>query len=85
MEFCAQQRKDNDKLEWVHGVGPQGSQCLEHMMKEKRVRAGFVQSEERVLEGSHICSSLLGEWRTGRTRLFPDAHRTRTRSNGLNL
>lgn len=51
MQFCALHRKDNDKLECVHGIGPQGSQGLERVMKEKRVRAGFVQSEDKVLEG----------------------------------
>lgn len=54
MQFCAQHRKDNDKLEWVHGVGPQGSQGLEHMMKERRMKIGFVQTEDKVLGVSHL-------------------------------
>lgn len=61
MQFCAQHRKDNDRLEWVHGIGPQGSCCLEHMMKEKGVRAGFFHSEGKVLGGP----SAAAYWESG--------------------
>lgn len=54
--------KKNDKLQWVHGIGPQGSQGLGYMMQEKRVRTGFVQSEDEVL-GS--LTSAAASWESG--------------------